>query len=479
MQKFTEAQLEETFTELLVQEGYPHSYGEHLNRSTEDVLIEDDLKNYLTRKYADKAITEAEIKVIIQDLKKLPASDLYETNKKIMQRLRDGFILEREDYKQKDFHAYLIDYSGLEAQVNSSNVDHVVAEPEPDTAYTNKDKNIYRFVTQMKIVENHPEGRIPDGILYVNGLPLVVFEFKTAIKEDCTIHDAYKQITTRYGRDIPSLFKYNAFCVISDGVNNKAGSFYAPYEFYYAWRRVSGLATDVDGIDSMFTLVGGMLHKNRLRDIVRNFIYMPDSSKKDMKIVCRYPQYYAARALYNQVKLAQRPDGNGKGGTYFGATGCGKSFTMLYLARLLMKSVYFNNPTIILITDRTDLDDQLSESFTNAKAFLGDENIISVTSRKDLRERLQGIESGGVYLTTIHKFTEDTKVLTDRNNVICISDEAHRSQTNLDQKITVTDKGVKKSYGFAYYLHQSLPQATYVGFTGTPIDATLDVFGKW
>ncbi len=478
MQKFTEAQLEETFTDLMSQEGYPHTYGEHLNRSTEDVLIEDDLKNYLARKYADKGITESEIKVIIQDLKKLPASDLYETNKKIMQRLRDGFILEREDYKQKDFHAYLIDYSGLEEQVNSLNVDHVVAEPEPDTDYTKKDKNIYRFVTQMKIVENHPEGRIPDGILYVNGLPLVVFEFKTAIQEDCTIHDAYKQITTRYGRDIPSLFKYNAFCVISDGVNNKAGSFYAPYEFYYAWRRVSGLAKDVDGIDSMFTLVGGILHKNRLRDIVRNFIYMPDSSKKDMKIVCRYPQYYAARALFDQIKVAQRPDGDGKGGTYFGATGCGKSFTMLYLARLLMKSVYFNNPTIILITDRTDLDDQLSESFTNAKAFLGDENIISVTSRKDLRERLQGIESGGIYLTTIHKFTEDTKVLTDRNNVICISDEAHRSQTNLDQKIKVTDKGVKKSYGFAYYLHQSLPQATYVGFTGTPIDATLDVFGK-
>lgn len=478
MQKFTEVQLEETFTELLVQEGYPHTYGEHLNRSTEDVLIEDDLKNYLASKYADKGITKAEIQVIIQDLKKLPASDLYETNKKIMQRLRDGFILEREDYKQKDFHVYLIDYSGLEEQVNSMSVDHVVAEPEPDTAYTNKDKNIYRFVTQMKIVENHPEGRIPDGILYVNGLPLVVFEFKTAIKEDCTTHNAYKQITTRYGRDIPSLFKYNAFCVISDGVNNKAGSFYASYDFYYSWRRVSGLAADVDGIDSMFTLVQGMLHKNRVRDIVRNFIYMPDSSKKDMKIVCRYPQYYAARALYNQVKLAQRPDGNGKGGTYFGATGCGKSFTMLYLARLLMKSVYFNNPTIILITDRTDLDDQLSESFTNAKAFLGDENIISVTSRKDLRERLQGIESGGVYLTTIHKFTEDTKVLTDRNNVICISDEAHRSQTNLDQKIKVTDKGVKKSYGFAHYLHKSLPQATYVGFTGTPIDATLDVFGK-
>lgn len=476
MQKFTEAQLEQAFTALLVQEGYPHSYGESLNRSQEDVLLVDDLKAFLTRKYAVEGITDGEIQVIIQDLKKLPASDLYETNKKIMQRLRDGFILEREDYKQKDFHVYLIDYAGLEEQVNSATVEHIAAETE--IAYKRKDSNIYRFVTQMKIVENHPEGRIPDGILYVNGLPLVVFEFKTAIQEECTVHDAYKQITTRYGRDIPSLFKYNAFCVLSDGVNNKAGSFYAPYEFYYAWRRVSGLAKDVDGIDSMFTMVSGMLHKNRVRDIVRNFIYMPDSSRKDMKIVCRYPQYYAARSLFDQIKLAQRPLGDGKGGTYFGATGSGKSFTMLYLSRLLMKSIHFNNPTIILITDRTDLDDQLAESFTNAKAFLGDENIVSVNSRNHLRELLQGIESGGVYLTTIHKFTEDTKVLTDRNNVICISDEAHRSQTNLDQTIKVTEKGVEKSYGFAYYLHQSLPQATYVGFTGTPIDATLDVFGK-
>ena len=266
--------------------------------------------------------------------------------------------------------------------------------------------------------------------------------------------------------------------MISDGVNNKAGSLFAPYDFFYAWRRVAGLAKDVDGIDSMFTLIQGMFHKNRLRDIIRNFIYIPDSSKKNEKIVCRYPQYYAARALYDNIKLAQKPDGNGKGGTYFGATGCGKSFTMLYLTRLLMKSEYFESPTIVLITDRTDLDDQLSGQFTNAKNFIGDNTVVSVESRANLRELIQGRQSGGVFLTTIHKFTEDTELLTDRTNVICISDEAHRSQVNLDQKVKVTEKGVTKTYGFAKYLHDSLPNATFVGFTGTPIDATLDVFGK-
>jgi type I restriction enzyme R subunit len=306
----------------------------------------------------------------------------------------------------------------------------------------------------------------------------VGFEFKSAVREEATIFDAFNQLTVRYRRDIPELLKYNTFCVISDGVNNKAGSFFAPYDFFYAWRRVAGLAKDVDGIDSMFTLVQGMFHKNRLRDIIRNFIYIPDSSKKDEKIVCRYPQYYAARSLYENIKKAQKPEGSGKGGTYFGATGCGKSFTMLYLTRLLMKSEYFESPTIVLITDRTDLDDQLSGQFTNAKNFIGDNTVISVESRAQLRELLQGRQSGGVFLTTIHKFTEDTELLTNRSNVICISDEAHRSQVNLDQKVKVTEKGVTKTYGFAHYLHKSLPEATFVGFTGTPIDATLDVFGK-
>ncbi len=472
--KFTEAKLEQAFIELLENEGYPHFVGSSLVRSSEDeVLIEEDLKTYLLTRYQNANLTETEAQSIILQLKTLSSADLYESNKKIMQWLADGFILKREDRTQKDIHISLIDFAGLDRQRQSENLDVIAAEPElpypPDT-------NIYKFVNLLEIVGT--ERRIPDGILYINGLPVVVFEFKTAIQENTTIHNAFVQLTTRYKRDIPELFKYNAFCIISDGVNNKAGSFFAPYEFYYAWRRIAGLAKDVDGIDSMFTLVQGMLHKNRLRDIIQNFIYIPDSSKKDEKIVCRYPQYYAARSLYENIKIAEKPDGDGKGGTYFGATGSGKSFTMLYLTRLLMKSKHFESPTIVLITDRTDLDDQLSGQFTNAKQFVGDNNITSVESRAELRTFLQGRKSGGVFLTTIHKFTEDTELLTERTNVICISDEAHRSQTNLDQKVRVTSEGVKKTYGFAKYLHDSLPNATFVGFTGTPIDATLDVFGK-
>ena len=286
-QNFTEAKLEQAFIELLENEEFTHYLGNTISRADEEVLIEEDLKNYLLNQYEKEQLTEIEVQSIILQLKTLSSYDLYESNKKIMQMLADGFSLKREDHSEKDIWIYLIDYS-------------------------KRNNNTCKFVTQLEIVG--AEKRVPDGIIYINGLPVVVFEFKSAIRENTTIDDAHKQLTVRYKRDIPELFKYNAFCIISDGVNNKAGSLFAPYEFYYAWRRVAGLAKDVDGIDSMFTLVQGMLNQNRLRDIIQNFVYIPDTSKKDEKIVCRYPQYYAARTLYENIKKAEKPKGDGKEG---------------------------------------------------------------------------------------------------------------------------------------------------------------------
>lgn len=450
--KFTEVRLEQAIIELLEHEAFKHVPGGTIARLPEEVLIKVDLREFLSAHYQAEGITEREIDSILRKLEVFSGSDLYESNKAIMKMVSDGFLLKREDRNKKDLYIQLIDYASA-------------------------DKNTYKIVNQLEI--QGFEKRIPDGILYINGIPLVVFEFKSAIREEATIYDAYVQLTTRYRRDIPELFKYNALCVISDGVNNKTGSFFAPYEFFYAWRKIEGNEPiEKEGIDSLFTMIHGLFNRKRLREVIRHFIYLPDTSKKEEKIVCRYPQYYAATKLYQNIKKHQKPEGDGKGGTYFGATGCGKSFTMLFLTRLLMKSVDFESPTIVLITDRTDLDDQLSAQFTNAKGYVGDETIISVESRAELRELLEGRNSGGVFLTTIHKFTEDTELLTDRYNVICISDEAHRSQTNLEQKVRVTKDGVKKTFGFAKYLHASLPNATYVGFTGTPIDATYDVFGE-
>lgn len=479
---FREADLEIAIKDLLVQEGCKYVPGEAIVRGEGEVLIEQDLRDYLHRRYASEGITENEIRSVVLQLRSLSASALYESNKKFCDWLSNGFNLKREDPAKKDIHIDLVDYRALgdgakaEFGFDSEGVEFsAVADVR---AKYSADCNIIKFVNQFEIVGT--EKRIPDGILFVNGLPLVVFEFKSAVREEATVFNAFEQLTVRYRRDIPQLFVYNAFCVISDGVNNRAGSFFAEYDYFYSWRRVGfgEKRVDAEGIESLYSMIQGMFNRNRLLDIFKNFQYFPDSSKKELKVLCRYPQYYAARSLYENICKARKPFGDGKGGTYFGATGCGKSYTMLFLTRLLMKSLEFKTPTIVLITDRTDLDDQLSGLFTGSKKFIGDERVESVTSRADLREKLLGRKSGGVFLTTIQKFSEDIELLTDRDNVVCISDEAHRTQTNLDQKITVTEKGVKTSFGFARYLHDSLPNATYVGFTGTPIDATLDVFGK-
>jgi type I restriction enzyme R subunit len=280
--KFTEGKLEQAFADLLGLEGYAPHLGNTITRMPEDVLIEDDLQTFLTYKYAAQGISLSEINSIILQFKSLSATDLYESNKTFLKMLSDGFILKREDRSQKDIYIQLIDFAGLSRHRDPTPEQLNSIAADPMGAY-GEDTNIYKFVTQLEIVGN--EKRIPDGILYVNGLPLVVFEFKSAIRDDATIFDAFKQLTVRYRRDIPELFKYNSFCVISDGINNKAGSFFAPYDFYYGWRRVEGQAKEVDGIDSMFTLVQGMLNRNRLRDIIRNFIYIPDNSKKNEKIV--------------------------------------------------------------------------------------------------------------------------------------------------------------------------------------------------
>ena len=503
--KFTEAQLEAAIIELLGEQGYPYTSGSDLSmadgsRQPEQVLIKDDLRAYLANRYAADEITTGEIDNIILQLETLPVGDLYESNKTFCKWLSDGFLLKREsgskpgEASKKDLYIQLIDYDQVnseEVAVAQESYEMLPMAAEPSASYVaTTQHNIFKIVNQLEIDSPSADNsmRIPDGILYINGLPVVVFEFKSAIREEqASLHDAYVQLTTRYRRDIPQLFVFNALCVISDGVNNKMGNVFAPYDFYYAWRKVTGdESIEQDGINGLHTMLQGLFDKERLCDVIRNFIYFPDKSKGEVKIVCRYPQYYAARKLYENIKkerkLPNGEGGSGKGGTYFGATGCGKSFTMQFLSRLLMKSVEFESPTIVLITDRTDLDDQLSQQFSNAKSYIGDDHIVSVESRDQLRQLLKGRQSGGVFLTTIHKFTEDIEVLTERTNVICISDEAHRSQVNLDQKVVITEKGpnagVRRTYGFAKYLHDSLPNATFVGFTGTPIDATLDVFGK-
>lgn len=453
MKLFNEAQLEQAFVELFKKEGYDYVHGGNIVRDSRDVILYDDLREFLCENHQAEGITDDEINRAIAKIETSEGGGVYDENVEAMRMIQCGFPLRRTDPNLPDIYIHLINYEDV-------------------------DKNIFKFVNQFAIDGDHL--RIPDGIVFVNGLPLVVLEFKNAIKQNTTIENAYKQLTKRYRKDISRLFRYNAFVVISDGVNNKMGSLFAPYEFFYGWNKAEANDSVLDGaFDSMFTMMHGLFRKDRLIDVVHNFIFLPDTPKNEDKIVCRYPQYFATTALYNNILRHSKlnPDGDGKGGTYFGATGCGKSYTMLFLAQQLMRSKQLSSPTIVLITDRTDLDNQLAKTFLNATKFIGDKTIVQADSRETLGELLRGRTAGGVFLTTIQKFEEGTGLLSDRANIICISDEAHRSQAGLGMKTTVTDKGVKKKYGFAKYLRDSLPNATYVAFTGTPLDNTLDVFG--
>lgn len=450
--KFTEDQLEQAIIKLFRDQGYGYVNGESIHRRFEDVLLEDELEAYFRRRYADATLTDNEISAIINKLKFISDSPLYEGNRETYWLLNEGFDLAREDAGKPALHVEYIDFENLGS-------------------------NDYKVVNQYTVSDRAT--RRPDMLIFVNGIPVAIFEFKTAIEEETTIHDAWKQITVRYARDIPKLLKYCCLAVVSDGANTKLGTIFTPYEYFYAWNKASDEDKVSNGISSLFTMVEGAFSKQRLTAIIRDFVFYPDDSKKSEAIVTRYPQYFAATKMLDSICAHMRPEGDGKGGTYFGATGCGKTYAMMFLTRLLNthRRDKLSNPTVIIIVDREDLDDQSSELFVTAKRYLHEQDVKSIETRAELEETLRDKPSGGVYVTTIQKFCEGTGLLSERSNIICISDEAHRTQTGTGSKLKKTDKGVFTTYGFAKYLRDAFPNATYCGFTGTPVDETLAVFG--
>lgn len=294
-----ESQLELSVMEMFRQEGYQYINGESLLRETTDVLLKDDLKAYLLSRYSKDGLTQTEAESIILSLVRASHDPLYEANRQMLHKITEGFILRREDKSKKDLFIRLIDCENVE-------------------------NNIFKVVNQFE-VQGMECLRIPDAIVFINGLPLVVIEFKSATRENATIFNAYEQLTVRYTRDIPDLFKYNAFVVISDGVNNKYGSLFADYDFFYSWRKIEDEEREVDGINSLYSMVKGLFRKDRLLSVIKDFIFFPDQSQSELKVVCRYPQFFAATKLLENIKLHQKPQGDGKGGTYFGATGCEKA----------------------------------------------------------------------------------------------------------------------------------------------------------
>lgn len=449
--QFTEEQLENAIIELFKEmPGYGYVHGETIHRKYEEILLEDDLRAFLSSQYKD--LTENETAKIVSRLKNIPSAPLYTGNRDTFWLINEGFDLQRDEPGKIALHINYIDFE----------------KPE---------NNTFKVVNQYSVQGERL--RRPDLLLFINGIPIAIFEFKTAVEEDKTIHDAWKQIHIRYCRDIPKLMKYCFLSVISDGVNTKLGTIFTSYEYYYTWNKANDSEKVSNGISALFTMIKGVFAIDRVIAILRDFVCYSDESKKDTAIVTRYPQFFAANKMLVNIKNHIKPAGDGKGGTYFGATGCGKTHTMLFLARMLAlrERETFKNPTIVIITDREDLDIQASELFVSSKRFLHDSNVRSIETRQDLKDALGGAVSGGVFITTIQKFCESTGLLSSRKNIICISDEAHRTQTNTGSKLKKTDEGVFTTFGFAKYLRDSFPSATYCGFTGTPIDETLAVFG--
>ena len=446
---FTEESFENVVIEYLKELNYDYIHGSNLTRDNKEVLLLKNLKTNLIN--INKKIPESSIDYAIKKIQNFETNDVF-TNNKL-------------------FHKYLTEGIEITDFIDGKTVYHTVKLIDFD----NIENNEFLVVNQLEIVEDDIK-KIPDVIVYVNGIPLVCMELKSTSREEVNIEDAYKQLMNYKEVHIPSLFYYNAFLVISDGVNTKAGTITAPFNRFMEWKKINieDEVKDTLGVNykNLDTLLYGMFDKERFLDIIKNFIlFIPKG-----KILAQYHQYYGMKKAINSVINAVNSDG--RAGVVWHTQGSGKSFSMTFLAGNLIKNKRLESPTILVITDRNDLDDQLFSTFCSASEFLRQEPI-KCDSRADVKQVLEGRKTGGVVFSTIQKFEEETGLLSDRKNIIVMVDEAHRTQYNLDGKLDINTGEIK--YGYAKYLREALPNATYIAFTGTPIDntdkSTYGVFG--
>lgn len=344
------------------------------------------------------------------------------------------------------------------------------------------DANDWLVVNQFTVVEGS-QNRRPDVVLFVNGMPLAVLELKNAAAENATIADAFNQLQT-YKAQVSSLFRSNAVLVTSDGIEARIGSLTADQERFMPWRTVTGEDFAHRGEPELATLLCGVFDRANFLALIRDFVVFGDAGAGPFKIIAGYHQFHGARKAIREAIDASGPDGDRKIGVIWHTQGSGKSFLMAFFAGLAIKSPELMNPTIVVLTDRNDLDDQLASTFSLCKDLLR-QNPEQAESREDL-QRLLARASGGVIFTTIQKFSpergeENFPMLTDRRNVIVMADEAHRSQYGFDAKLDA--KTGARRYGYAHYIRQAMPNASFIGFTGTPIEAadvnTPAIFGNY
>jgi len=481
---FTENQLEEIVLKELQNLGYDYAFGPDIahdgsypeRMDYREVILPTRVKEALYR--INKGIPPEALEEAYRQLIVFNSPKLEENNRHFHELMTEGMEISfKEKGNIRTKRVYIIDFEHLE-------------------------NNDFLAVNQFTVVER--EDRRPDVVLFVNGLPLVVMEIKSASDEKAGVLQAYNQIQT-YKRDIPSLFNYNAFCILTDGVNAKAGTITSNEERYMNWRTEDGEEILPLHYFQYKPMIRGMLNKERLVDIIKNFILFHESkeqqwdeegktfheNKSIIKIMAAYHQYYAVKKAIDRTIEATKEDGDRKVGVIWHTQGSGKSLSMVFYTGELINVL--NNPTIVVITDRNDLDDQLYKTFAQSEQLLRQKpqqaHVRRLKDHQKVNGEINGLydllnarESGGIIFTTIQKFQSEEgemPVLTDRKNVIIIADEAHRSQYGLEAK--ANEKTGEVKYGYAKHLRDALPNASFIGFTGTPIDledrSTTAVFG--
>lgn len=451
---FTEADYENSVIELFQNLGYSHIYAPDLERDYSTPLLESALQDCLVK--INKNLPYAAIMEAIGKLRDFDAGSLLQRNETFMNYLQNGIPVKYvEAGEERTNIVYLIDYDS---------VDH----------------NDFCVLNQFTYIENG-NNRRPDVIVFVNGLPLVVIELKSPSKDEVGAENAYHQIRN-YIHDIPSLFIYNAFCVISDLSVTKAGTLTSGLDRFMEWKSKDG-SYENNQFAQFETFYEGMFAKERFLDILQNFICFSGDKHNQVKILAGYHQYFAVRKAIEKAKIATQTDG--KGGVFWHTQGSGKSLSMVFYAHLLQKVL--DSPTIVVMTDRIDLDDQLYMQFSKCASFLR-QNPVQAESKAHLKSLLNGREANGIIFTTMFKFEASEEPLSLRRNIVVMADEAHRGQYGLEEKVVMeeNEKGEKEArlvVGSARIIRDALPNATFIGFTGTPISFkdrnTREVFGDY
>lgn len=442
---YTESNYENAIIQQMQALGYAYVYGPDVERDYEDPLYSAVLDASIRRVNPD--VSEAAITEALYKLRNIENGPLPFRNSIFMDYLQNGIDVSYiEDGEEKATRVQLVDYGST-------------------------GRNSFILSNQWTFVEKSEKRA--DGIIFVNGLPLVMIELKSPSREETDASEAYRQFRN-YMQEIPSMFVYNAILVMSDMAETKAGTITSPEDRFMMWKTVDGDYESTQFAD-WSTLFKGMFAKERLLDIVKNFICFSHEQNADAKILAGYHQYFAVRKAIESTVKATETDG--KGGVFWHTQGSGKSLSMVFYARLLQEALH--SPTIVVITDRNDLDNQLYGQFAKCQEFLRQEPQ-QAESREDLRQKLLHREANGILFTTMQKFEESSEALSHRHNIVVMADEAHRGQYGFERVNAQTGRITK---GVAQIIHDSLPNATFIGFTGTPIALrdrnTREVFGDY